>query len=347
MGLSPLFVRRAENVSDQDTHPAIYTIGHSNAPAEQIVTLLRTMNIEMLVDVRSVPASRYAPQFTRAAFARTLKEAGIAYVYMGDALGGRPADPTMYRDGVLPHGKANYLALVDYEKVAMQPWFEATIRDLVALARARRTAIMCSEENPNTCHRHHLVGRSLQAMGLPVYHLRHHGPIEVAPFAVVAAFQGALRLNIPRGERLMMLYTIGFTQKSAKEFFALLRDHGVQRLVDVRLRPYGQLAGFTKRDDLTYFLSALNGCDYHHVPLLAPTKEILDTYRKNGDWDEYVRRFELLMDERNVPFALDRDGFEAQASCLLCSEPTPEQCHRRLVAERIARSWAGTRIVHL
>ena len=145
----------------------------------------------------------------------------------------------------------------------------------------------------------------------------------------------------------MKLYTVGFTKKSARTFFALLRDHGVGRLIDVRLRPDGQLAGFAKRDDLAYFLGELAACDYRHLPALAPTDDILSDYRTDRDWTRYVRRFEALMDERGVPDALDRALFTERACCLLCSEATPDRCHRRLVAERLPRSWPELEVVHL
>ncbi len=146
----------------------------------------------------------------------------------------------------------------------------------------------------------------------------------------------------------MNLFTIGFTQKSAQAFFERLRQNGVRRLVDIRLNPGGQLSGFAKQDDLPYFLDRLaSGCQYIHLPLLAPTKEILGDYRADGDWPRYVARFEQLMDERRIPETLDPAEFESLASCLLCSEPTPQQCHRRLVAERMAARWPGVEIVHL
>ncbi|MCC6189850.1 MAG: DUF488 domain-containing protein [Anaerolineales bacterium] len=146
----------------------------------------------------------------------------------------------------------------------------------------------------------------------------------------------------------MQLYTIGFTQKTAEDFFARLRAHGVQRLVDIRLNPHGQLAGFAKQEDLPYFLNALaGGCQYTCLPLLAPTKAILKDYRGSGDWSTYVSRFEALMDERNVPAALDRGLFEGEVCCLLCSEAEPDQCHRRLVAERLAAHWPNVAISHL
>ena len=146
----------------------------------------------------------------------------------------------------------------------------------------------------------------------------------------------------------MKLYNIGFTQKRAETFFELLRQHEVKRLVDIRLNPGGQLSGFAKQEDLPFFLSRLvDGCEYIPMPELAPTKEILNDYRSDGDWHRYTVRFETLMDERQIPIALNREEFVALASCLLCSEPTPEQCHRRLVAERLAIHWRDLEIIHL
>ena len=146
----------------------------------------------------------------------------------------------------------------------------------------------------------------------------------------------------------MKLYTIGFTQKSAQQFFDLLRLHHIQRQVDIRIRPQGQLSGFARKDDLPYFLDRLaDGCQYIHLPELAPTPEILDDYRKDGDWSRYVARFEALMDERDIPGILDQASFDRAASCLLCSEATPEHCHRRLVAERLAHHWPDLEIIHL
>lgn len=145
----------------------------------------------------------------------------------------------------------------------------------------------------------------------------------------------------------MKLYTIGFTKKSARQFFELLRNNGVQRLLDIRLHPDGQLSGFAKGDDLAYFLSRLASCEYYHLAVLAPTDDILSDYRKDHDWPRYEQRFGQLMDQRDVPAALDRELFVQRVCCLLCSEATPEHCHRRLVAERLARVWPGLEIVHL
>ena len=145
----------------------------------------------------------------------------------------------------------------------------------------------------------------------------------------------------------MEIYTIGFTQKSAREFFAVLRQAGVRRLIDVRLNNRSQLAAFTKSADLEYFLEVICGADYLHEPILSPTKEILDGYKKKEiSWEQYEPRFLALLAEREVEQTIDRRLFEIP-TVLLCSEPTAERCHRRLVAEYLAEAWGGARIVHL
>ena len=142
------------------------------------------------------------------------------------------------------------------------------------------------------------------------------------------------------------VYTIGFTKKSASEFFGLLKESGAKRLVDVRLNNVSQLAGFAKRDDLEYFLRQICRMDYVHMPNLAPTKEMLDAYRKeHRDWQTYEREFLALMDARRVA-KLGIKRIIANA-CLLCSEAAPDHCHRRLVAEYLRRHWGDVEITHL
>lgn len=142
------------------------------------------------------------------------------------------------------------------------------------------------------------------------------------------------------------LFTIGFTKKTAREFFTALREAGVRRVVDVRLSNASQLAGFTKKEDLAYFLREIGGIDYVHRPDLAPTKEILDAYKKkNLTWPEYEERFARLVAERKVETLLVPGDLDH--ACLLCSEPKPDKCHRRLVAEYIQHIWPGVIITHL
>jgi uncharacterized protein YeaO (DUF488 family) len=115
----------------------------------------------------------------------------------------------------------------------------------------------------------------------------------------------------------------------------------------VRLNNSSQLAGFTKRDDLPYFLRVICDADYMHEPLLAPTQEMLDAYKKRkGSWSEYERRFLQLMAERKVEERIDKGVF-AIPTVLLCSETTSEYCHRRLVCEYLAERWGGLDVVHL
>ena len=145
----------------------------------------------------------------------------------------------------------------------------------------------------------------------------------------------------------MEIYTIGFTGKTAAEFFGALRQAGIARLIDVRLNNASQLAGFTKRADLAFFLRELCNADYIHQPLLAPSKELLTAFRKKQiSWEEYEPRFRALLAERKAEDAIDRGIFSVPA-VLLCSEPTPEHCHRRLVAEYLREKWGDVDIVHL
>ncbi len=145
----------------------------------------------------------------------------------------------------------------------------------------------------------------------------------------------------------MEIYTIGFTQKSARQFFGLLTANGIRRLVDVRLKNTGQLAGFTKSADLAYFLGAICDAEYVHQPLLAPTKELLSDYRAGRrSWADYEHIFNALLAERQVETELSPALFDVPA-VMLCSEPTAEQCHRRLVAEYLQHHWDGVTIHHL
>ena len=144
----------------------------------------------------------------------------------------------------------------------------------------------------------------------------------------------------------MKLYTIGFTKKSAQTFFGLLHKSGATTLVDVRLNNVSQLAGFAKRDDLAYFLREICDMSYEHRLELAPTQPMLDGYRKHhASWSEYQDQFLTLMKDRKVEATVPRDLLDN--SVLLCSEEKPHHCHRRLVAEYLARRWEDVTVGHL
>jgi uncharacterized protein (DUF488 family) len=144
----------------------------------------------------------------------------------------------------------------------------------------------------------------------------------------------------------MKLFTIGFTKSKASNFFSRLEMAGVHRVLDTRLNRVSQLAGFAKQDDLNFFLNRIGGIKYQVQDLLAPTPDILNAYRKKEmGWDEYERRYLSLLDARKIEHRIDLS--ELDNACLLCSEATPEHCHRRLAAEYLAQSAEEIEIVHL
>ena len=145
----------------------------------------------------------------------------------------------------------------------------------------------------------------------------------------------------------MEIYSAGFTKHGARRFFGALKEHKIERLVDVRLNNTSQLASFAKRDDLEYFLDVIVGAEYIHEPLLAPTQELLDSYKKNnGNWESYETAFLDLMAERGVENLISEALF-APRTILLCSEHTAENCHRRLVIEYLNTQWGNVRGIHI
>jgi len=142
------------------------------------------------------------------------------------------------------------------------------------------------------------------------------------------------------------LYTIGFTKKKAKQFFELIKKNNIKCLIDIRLNNVSQLAGFAKRDDLKYFLEQLCNCEYRHMPDIAPTKEILDGYKKKQiSWEEYVVQYNALIKKRKIESNLSLSALDG--SCFLCSEPTADMCHRRLAAEYLKKQYRELKIKHL
>lgn len=138
----------------------------------------------------------------------------------------------------------------------------------------------------------------------------------------------------------LTIATIGFTKTSAEHFFERLRAAGIERLVDIRLHPESQLAGFAKGSDLPYLLDRIAGIAYEYEEQFAPTEEILNGYRKEKrppEWfEDQVRK---LYSERGIPDDVAREPFEAQKTVLLCSEASAEHCHRRILAELLADAW--------
>jgi len=145
---------------------------------------------------------------------------------------------------------------------------------------------------------------------------------------------------------MIKLYTIGFTGKSAEAFFELLEQNQVKKIIDTRIRNNSQLSGFAKGKDLAFFARRIANIDYEHELKFAPTNELLTNYRqKNISWDEYTREYIHLLATRNVREEVDTESLHR--CCLLCSEHSPENCHRRLLAEYLKEINPDIEIIHL
>lgn len=148
----------------------LLTLGHSNHSLEKFIRLLEENGVMTLVDVRTAPYSRYNPQFNKESLEHELAARGIQYAFAGKFLGGRPSDPTCYKSRRLPAEGADYLHEVDYPEVMKREWFIRGVQRLLEMADEQTTAILCSEEDPAQCHRHHLIAK---------YLLREHPEVKV------------------------------------------------------------------------------------------------------------------------------------------------------------------------
>lgn len=161
----------------------IYTIGHSAHPFNRFLSLLQSCNVTCLVDVRSAPYSRFHPQYNRQAIPSQLEAQGIRYVFLGEALGGRPKDPGLYlpaeEQPALPGMTSQTNLRLNYTALVQQGFFQEGIRQLVTIANQQVTAIMCSEEDPSRCHRHAILARFLcdNHPEIDVVHIRGNGSI--------------------------------------------------------------------------------------------------------------------------------------------------------------------------
>ncbi|MBT3510634.1 MAG: DUF488 domain-containing protein [Nitrospina sp.] len=340
----------------------IYTLGYSNRTLEEFVNILKINNIDALCDVRSSPYSKFSPQFNREAFKKKLNENGIAYVFLGEELGGRPGNISCYENEKADYGKM--------EKT--EQFLNGLNRVGEALKKGYRPVLMCAEGDPLACHRAILVGKTLSSQGYKVIHIldkdknetneemesRLVNSLNLQPDLFSdpkrsSLFQRAYEIQSKKiaytkngnGSKIngleknkVNLHTIGFTKTSAGEFFERIINAGVKKVIDVRLNNNSQLSGFAKKNDLKYFLATIAGIEYEHLPILAPSKDILDAYKKEkGSWEEYEKKFVRLMEERKVEEKVTPSDIDG--GCFLCSEHEPEHCHRRLVAEYLSRKW--------
>lgn len=349
----------------------LFTIGYSTHLIASFVNVLKKHHVNAVADVRSKPYSQFKPDFNRETLQGFLKKEGITYVFLGDQCGGRIEAPECYVNGK-----------VDFRLIALHLRFQEGLTRIRNGMRKHRIALMCAEKDPIACHRTILICRNLRSDDIHIRHILSDGRLEdheetekrlmklfklheadlfksesdrleeaydrQGQNIAYAGDENANDEKVDRGEEmsLIRLYTIGFTKKKAETFFGALKKAGIKRIIDVRLNNVSQLAGFAKRNDLTFFLKELCECDYRHIPLLAPTKDILDRYKnKKMSWTDYESQFDKLMKERKIETLVTRE--ELDGACLLCSEPTAEKCHRRLVAEYLKKKLGEIEIKHL
>jgi uncharacterized protein (DUF488 family) len=146
--------------------------------------------------------------------------------------------------------------------------------------------------------------------------------------------------------KLVNVFTIGYAGKNAREFFTILRQANITKVIDVRLYNTSQLAGFTKKRDIEFFLRSIVGAKYTHLPIMAPTKQLLNDYKKGLiNWQQYETQFKSIITERQIEKHIMPQDMDM--ACFLCSEATADNCHRRLVAEHLAKHLQNVSIVHL
>jgi uncharacterized protein (DUF488 family) len=147
-------------------------------------------------------------------------------------------------------------------------------------------------------------------------------------------------------EKTIRIFTIGYAGKNAREFFTILKQAGIRKVIDVRLYNTSQLAGFTKKQDIEYFLQTIIAAEYVHLPIMAPTKQLLNDYKKRQiSWHQYETQFKTIISQRQIERYITPQDMDM--SCFLCSETTANNCHRRLVAEYLAGLWPNISIKHL
>lgn len=348
----------------------LYTVGHSTHTINILMELLTQHSITAVYDVRSQPYSKYNPQFNRENLKACLEEKSIHYMFLGEKLGARSKNPEHYTNGK-----------VQYNALAASKEFEQGLENIRQGLETNKVALLCAEKDPLICHRAILICRHLRHNGIAMQHILEDGSLESTTefesrllqalklpeqdlFTTreetierayeiqsekIAYVDDSFESQPPKKEKQVIgIYTIGFTKKSAEEFFTKLSASGIQRVVDVRLNNVSQLAGFTKKEDLKYFLCAINKQEYVHLPTLAPTKELLDAYKKRkGSWETYEKEFIELMDSRKVETIVSKELLDG--ACLLCSEDEPQHCHRRLVAEYLRDKWQDVtvKITHI
>jgi uncharacterized protein (DUF488 family) len=283
-------------------------------PPEELGKLLAELHVAHVFDVRSATRQRVPIDFNPSNLSKLVSKFGADYYDESNALGDRP----------------------NYPLFTLSQDYRSSLQPVVEAAKDKNILVVCTENDYRKCHRR-LIGSSLSRDGFLVRHLGR---------GLTLSFQSTLE-NIMHDHPLARrMFTIGFTRKSMREFAEFLRDARIKRVVDIRLRPVSQYSGFARKDDLEFLLELMK-IEYIHTLELAPTNSMLDGYRSDNDWSKYERDFRTLLDERHPNALLEKLLTPGLNVAFLCTEDTPDRCHRRLVSEYAKKMFADLEIVHL
>ena len=293
---------------------AVYTIGIRQTKAEDFLKVLSSLHIDHVFDVRGVDQQRVPVQLKPSNLAGLVAKSEAKYHDETKTLGFRP----------------------DYQIFALTSEFADLVQPLANLGKRSNELIVCSETDYRKCHRK-FIASFLSRNGLVVHHLTKGLPTD---------FQSTLEESMSTGTRVRRMFTLGFTHKSMRGFAELLRAARIERMVDIRLRPVSQYSGFAKKDDLEFLLELMR-IQYVYTQELAPTSAMLDGYRSDNDWRKYEGDFAALLHERKPDKLLEQLLTPGVNVAFLCTEDSPERCHRRLVSEYAKQLFPDLEVIHL
>jgi len=364
--------------------PTLFTIGYSIHEKDSFMAVLLKNNIDMLIDIRSRPQYTNNTEFLQAKLIINLKAENIQYKYLGNSLGGRPKNMNYYNKKRLdynfftksPEFQIGISKIYNYLRKNNCVLMCSENDPLKCHRFLIISRYIINKNKNNSLNIKHLYVDNISEMQTDAENRLlkkfNYTPTELGDYDSLiqqAYIQQSKKYlfkykNNPNdiqqitfsGDNMNKLdnkiitsftiCTIGFTKKNAEDFFNLLRQANVRTVIDIRLNNVSQLAGFTKKNDLEYFLKEILNIDYIHMPTLSPTKEILNDYKKGLiDWNNYKKQFTQLLKSRNIVSKINRSVFNN--SCLLCSEAEPEHCHRKLITDYLQNNITGVKTIHL
>ena len=345
------------------------TIGYGNMNIRNFIATIKALRINCIIDVRTRPYSKYNVSFNKEELRDRLNDEGISYFWLGNKLGGR-YDKIKFCDE---------LGRVDYEKVATSEKFIEGIKELEDYIAKYNVCVMCSEMDPMKCHRFLLISRALKKYN--IYHILNDGNLvknsdmEKMLFDMYGCYtqlsffddfdniesrayrehglktayvsikvkdllsQGATE-DLPD---TIKVYCIGSEEKTAEQFFELLKENKVKRIVDVRDYRELESVSFANAKDISYYLK-LNCISYERLPQLIPTSELLSC-KDNNSKAEFFRKYTKYILENNGILSLLTD--ELDGTCFLGTDGDYKNCHRKIIIKELKRKESSIRVRHL